>query len=148
MFSENTKILRFNQYKNSDKASFIIYADFEFIIEKNNGCKNNPENSSTTNVSEHFPSSFSMSAISSFGSIENKHVVYREKDCMKNFCEFLREQAMIIINFEKKKMKQLTKEQQESYENEKLFIKKNLRINIWKIKNIIKLEIIVIIQGI
>ena len=89
-----------------------------------------------------------MSTISSFGSIENKHVVYREKDCMKNFCEFLREQAMIIINFEKKKMKQLTKEQQKSYENEKLFIKKNLRINIWKIKNIIKLEIIVIIQGI
>ena len=28
-----------------------------------------------------------------------------------------------------------------------LFVKKNLKINIWKIKNIVKLEIIVIIQG-
>ena len=38
-----------------------------------------------------------MSAISSFRSIENKHDVYRGKDCMKKFCEFLREHAMKII---------------------------------------------------
>ena len=28
------------------------------MIEKIDGCKNNPENSSTTNVSEHIPSGF------------------------------------------------------------------------------------------
>ena len=28
-----------------------------------------------------------------------------------------------------------------------IFVKKNLKINIWKIKNFVKLEIIVIIQG-
>ena len=65
---------------------------------------------------------------------------------MKKFCEFVREHAMKIINFEKKKMKLLTKEQQKSYENV-LFVKKDLKINISKTKNIIKLEIIVIIQG-
>ena len=64
---------------------------------------------------------------------------------MKKFCEFVKEHAMKIINFEKKKMKLLTKEQQKSYENV-LFVKKDLKINISKIKNI-KLEIIVIIQG-
>ena len=46
MPSEDTKILEFNQYQNSDKVPFIIYADFECIIEKIDGCKNNPENSS------------------------------------------------------------------------------------------------------
>ena len=61
-----------------------------------------------------------MSTISSFRSIENKHDVYRGKDCMKKFCESLREDAMKIINFKKKKMKLLTKEQQESYENAKI----------------------------
>ena len=65
---------------------------------------------------------------------------------MKKFCEFVREHAMKIINFEKKKMKLLTKEHQKSYENV-LFVKKDLKINISKIKNIIKLEIIGIIQG-
>ena len=50
---EKTKILEFNQYQKSDKAPFIIYADLECIIEKLDGWKNNPENSSTSKVSEH-----------------------------------------------------------------------------------------------
>ena len=61
-----------------------------------------------------------MSTIYSFRSIENEHDVYRSKDCMKNFCESLREHAMKIINFKNEKAKLLTKEQQESYENAKI----------------------------
>ena len=60
-----------------------------------------------------------MPKISSFKSIKYKHDVYRGKDCMKKYCESLREHAMKIINFKTKKMKLLTKEQQESYENAK-----------------------------
>ena len=44
-----------------------------------------------------------MSTTSSFKSIENKHDVYRGKDCMKNFCESLRDHAMKITDFKKKK---------------------------------------------
>ena len=80
---DDTKILEFNQYQKSDKAPFIIYADLECIIEKIDGYKNNPKNSSTTKVIEHIPSGLSMSTISSFGSIENKHDLYRGKDCIK-----------------------------------------------------------------
>ena len=75
MPSEDTKILEFNQYQKFDKAPFLIYADLQCIIEKIDGCKDNPENSSTTKVSEHIPSGFSMSTIASFRSIENKHDV-------------------------------------------------------------------------
>ena len=117
---EDTKLLEFNQYQKSNKAPFIIYTDLECILEKIDGCKNNPENLSTTKVSKHIPSSFSMSTISLFISIENKHDVYRGKDCMKKFSEFLREHVMKIINVKKKKMKLLSKEQQESYENAKI----------------------------
>ena len=39
---------------------------------------------------------------------------------MKTFCEFIREHAMKIINFKKKKTKLLTKEKQESYKNAKI----------------------------
>ena len=52
MPSEDNKILEFNRYQKSHKAPFIIYADLECIIEKTDGSKNNPENSSTTKVSE------------------------------------------------------------------------------------------------
>ena len=42
MPSKDTKILGFNQYQKSDKASFTIYADLECIIEKIDQCKNDP----------------------------------------------------------------------------------------------------------
>ena len=86
MPSEETKILEFNQYLKSDKGPFIIYDDIESLIEKTDGCKKNPEKSSTRKLSKHILSGYSMSTISSFKSIENKHDVYREKDCMKKLC--------------------------------------------------------------
>ena len=106
MPSEDTKILEFNQYQT--------------------------ENSSATKVSGHSPSGFSMCTISSFRSIENKHHVYRGKDCMEKFFEFVREYAMKIINFKTKKMKLLSKEQQESYNNVKIcyICKEKFDINI------------------
>ena len=109
MSSEENKMLEFNQYKKSDKAPFIICADLEFIIEKIEWCKNNPKISSTTKLCEHIPSGFSMSTISSFITIENKHDVYRGKDCMKKFSEFLREHAMKTINSKKEKKEIISK---------------------------------------
>ena len=60
MPSDDTKILEFNQYQKLDIAPFIIYPNLECIIEKIDGCKNNPENLATTKVSEHIPSGFSI----------------------------------------------------------------------------------------
>ena len=63
MPSKDTKILEFNQYQKSDKAPFVIYTNLKCLIEKIDGCKNNPENSSTIKVGEHISSGFSMSTI-------------------------------------------------------------------------------------
>ena len=103
MPSEETKTLEFNLYQKSDNVRCIIYADLECLKGKTDGCKNNLENSSTTKVSEHILSGFSVPRISSFKSIENKHVVCRGKDCMKKFSESLRKHAMKITNSKKKK---------------------------------------------
>ena len=52
----------------------------------------------------HLPRGFPMSTVSPFRSIENNNNnVYRGKGCIKRFCEFLREHAMKIIDFKKKK---------------------------------------------
>ena len=56
--SEDTMILKSNQYKKSDKAPYIIYADLICLMERTDGCKNNPEDSSTTKKGEHIPSDF------------------------------------------------------------------------------------------
>ena len=43
MHSEDIKISEFNQFQKYDKAPFIINEDLEYIIEKFDECKNNPE---------------------------------------------------------------------------------------------------------
>ena len=65
---------------------------------------------------------------------------------MKTFSESSREHEMETFNF--LKMKLLTKQQQKSNENEKfiIFVKKNLKMDMLKIKSIVKLGFIVIIQ--
>ena len=98
------------------------------MIEKIGGCKNNPENSSLTKVSEHVPSGLSMSTTSSFKSIEYKHDVYRDKDCMKKTCESLRKHAI-----------QQNSRNHMKIQKSVIFVKKNLKINKWKIKNIVEL---------
>ena len=54
-----------------------------------------------------------------FHNIENKDDVYRGKDCMKKFCESLKEHAIKIINFEKTKMIPLTNNKLESYASQR-----------------------------
>ena len=113
MPSEDAKILEFIQYQRSNKPPFIIYTDVECIIAKTDRCKNNSEYLSTKIVSKHIASGFSMPTISSFRSIfrsiQNKHDAYRGKDCVIKFCESVREHAIKIINFKKKKKEIINK---------------------------------------
>ena len=72
-----------------------IWRDFQIcisvpLIGKIRGSKNNYEKSSTTKVIKDITSGFSMSTISSFKDIENKHNKYRGKDCVKTFNESLK----------------------------------------------------------
>ena len=50
----------------------MIYTDLECIIEKIDGCRNNPESSPTSKVSDHNLSVFSIYKISSFISKKKK----------------------------------------------------------------------------
>ena len=50
--------------------------------------------------------------------IENEHDVYRDEDCMKKFGESIREHAIKIINFEKKKIILLPSKDYESNLNQ------------------------------
>ena len=95
-------------------------------------------------MSEHTLSIFLISTILSFKNIENKHYVCRAKDCMKKFCQSLKENVIKTTNIKKTKNKVIKKKTKKK--NPVKFVKKNSKIDIWKIKNIIKLEINVIIQ--
>ena len=111
MPSEDTEILEVNQYRKSDKAVFIIYADLESLIVKIAGCIS-PGKLFMKKVSEDIPYGFSTSKISSFTGIEIKH-----RHRYKTIWESLREHVMKITSFKNKEMKLLTIQQQELYEN-------------------------------
>ena len=61
-----------------------------------------------------------MSTIWVFDHIENKHTLYRGKDCMKKFFESLKENVKNIIDFEKKKLLPFTKENLKSHQDAKV----------------------------
>ena len=43
--------------------------------------------------------------------IENKYTLYRENECLRKICSPLRQHAKNVIDFEKKKLLPLTKEE-------------------------------------
>ena len=103
MPSEKTKILEFKHHMKSNKMPYIIYADIEPLTKKIDVCENNPEKSLTIKIGKDIPCGYSMSTIWGFDHIEGKHTLYCGKDCMKRFCESLREHAKSIIDFQTKK---------------------------------------------
>ena len=119
MPDENNKILKYNPGEKSLKHPFIIYADLECLLEKIDTCHNNPEKSYTEKKAKHKPSGYSLVTYCSFDKTKTAWNYYRGKDCMEIFCKDLRNQAMKIINYEKKKEIILTNEEKESYENQK-----------------------------
>ena len=119
MPEEDNKILKYNHREKSMKVSFTIYADLECLLEKTNTCHNNPEKLSTTKISKHTPSGYSLFTHCSFDTTKNKFDCYRGKNCMKNFCLDLREHTTKIINYEKKEMTPLTRKEEKMYNKQK-----------------------------
>ena len=103
------------------KAPFVIYAGLESLLEKMSPCHNNPGKSSTTKMNKHTLSGYSLFTHYSFDTTKNKLDYYRGKNCMKNFCLDLREHATKIINYEKKEMISLAKEEKNRHNMQKVY---------------------------
>ena len=88
---EKDNMLEFKHYMKSYKMPYKYLCRHESLIQKIDGCRNNPEKHSTTKICEHIPSGCVMPAILGFEHTEDKNTLYRGKDFMKRFCETLRE---------------------------------------------------------
>ena len=120
MPGEDNNILEYVPGKKSLWVSFTIYADLECLLKKIDTCSNNSDKSYTEKKAMHKPSGYSLVTCCSFDKSKNEQKYYRGKDCMKIFCKDLKDQAMKIINYEKKEMIPLTNEEKETYENQKI----------------------------
>ena len=120
MSSEKDNILQFNQYMKSDKISYIIYADTESLIKKQIDVQIIQKILQQQKLESIFLVDIFNVNYMAFDNIYKKHTLYRGEDCIKKICESLREHAKKIIDFEKKKMLPLTKEELKSYQDTKV----------------------------
>ena len=99
------KILNYNPGKKSLKANHIIYVDLECLLEKIDICWNDSKNSYEEKIVKHTPSGYSLVTYFSFDKSKNEKKYYRGEGCIEILSKNLREQAMKIINYKKKKKK-------------------------------------------
>ena len=90
------------------------------MLEKINTCHNNPKKSSATKINKHTASGYSLFTHCSFDTKKNKLDYFRGKNCLKNLCLDLKEHATKIINYEKKEMMRLTKEEKKIRREQKV----------------------------
>ena len=83
MPEEGKSTLKYYSAEKALKTLFVLYADFECLLIKEESCQNNPEKSYAEKKARHEPSGYSLSLSCSFDSTKNKHYVDRGKDCVK-----------------------------------------------------------------
>ena len=76
--------------------------------------------SSTNKINQHIPSGYSIYTSCSFDKYNNKLSYHRGEDCMRRFCKDLKDHATKIIDFKKKDMIPLTKEEKDNYNKENI----------------------------
>ena len=97
------------------RAPFVIYTDLECLLEKMSTCHNNLEKSSITKINKHTASGYSLFTHCSFDTTGNKLDYYGGKNCMKTIYPDLRKHVTKIINYEKKEMIPLTKDEEKMH---------------------------------
>ena len=88
------------------------------FIKQRTSYKNNPEKSYTEKKAMHGFSGWAMFTRCSFNEKENKLNCYKGTDCIEKLCKKLKDSAMKIINYEKKEIIPLTKEENKSYKEQ------------------------------
>ena len=111
MPSNDNNLINYNKGEKSLKFPFIIYADLECLLEKISTCYNNPDLSSTTKINQHVPSDYSIFTNCSFDKSYNNLSHYRGEDCLKRFCKDLKDHAKRIVDFKRKFITPLTKDE-------------------------------------
>ena len=111
------------QYSNGQfqfKVPFIMYADFESILEPIQGPANDPQASSTRGVNLHTPSGWCVWSEFVYGSVKNPLTQYRGKDCVSKFCEHIVAEARRLYSlFPEHPMEPLTKTLSKEYAHAK-----------------------------
>ena len=99
---EEGTFIQFENHIRSQKMPFVIYADFESLVESISGCEPNPKNCFTNQFQKHKPCGFCYHIKCSFNENLSKTVTYRMKsenaDISQIFVEMIEDDITRIQN--------------------------------------------------
>ena len=97
--------IKFKDGQNQFKVPFIMYADFESILEPmglqvpgslsdpTESPSLNPTQPYTNEVNQHTPSGWCVYSKFTYGDFDNPLILYRGKDCIETFCNYIKGEA-------------------------------------------------------
>ena len=97
----------------------MVYVDLECLLLKQQSCQNNSNEPYTERKAIHKPCGYSLGLVYSFDSKEDKHSFYSGNDCIKKFCDEIKELGTKVANYEQKEMTLLTDGENRYYEEQK-----------------------------
>ena len=104
----NRPIVEYSVGQFQFKVPFIMYADFESILEPISGPGNNPRILTTRNINIHIPSGWCVHSKFANGEVKDPLKLYRGKDCVKKFCDHITGEAHLLYHsFPEKPMEPL-----------------------------------------
>ena len=99
------------------RVPFTMYADFESILQPTGPKQKSPEESYTTSVNQHIPSGYCIYSKFAYGEVKDPLTIYRGKDCVEKFCDYVKREAHRLYNmFPEKPMDPLNKKQWKQHE--------------------------------
>ena len=111
--------IEFKDGQNQFKVPFIMYADFESILEPIGPVEPgspNPSQPYTNEVNQHTPFGWCVYSKFAYGDVDNPLRLYRGKDCIETFCNYIRGEARRLYHmFPELPMGPLTKKQWKIY---------------------------------
>ena len=108
--------IEFKDGQNQFKVPFIMYVDFESILELIQSPNPNPNQPYTNEVNQHTPSGWCVYSKFTHGDIDNPLRLYRGKDCIETFCSYIKGEVHRLYHmFPELPMDPLTKKQWKKY---------------------------------
>ena len=109
--------VEFKDGHNQFRVPFIMYADFESILEPMDAVEPGSPNQPYTNeVNQHMPSGWCVYSKFAYGDVDNPLRLYRGKDCIETFCNYIKGEARRLYHmFPELPMDPLTKKQWKKY---------------------------------
>ena len=109
--------VEFKDGQNQFRVPFIMYADFESILEPTDPVEpGSPNQPYTIEVNQHMPSGWCVYSKFAYGDIDHPLRTYRGKDCIQTFCNYIKGEARRLYHmFPELPMGLLTKKQWKKY---------------------------------